>query len=82
MDSEEISEWVAMYRIMPFGEERSDLRAGIIASTTANVMRGKGGKVFSPSDFMPNFEPKKPQGLKEMLATMKAFAHAHNARMK
>ena len=82
VDSAELTEWMLVYRQDPWGGFRSDLQAGIVASTVANSMRGKGGKAFSAKDFMPKFEPPKKQGHAEMLATMKAFAHAHNARMK
>ena len=41
------------------------MRAGIIASTFANVLRGKKGKRRTPADFMP-FE--KPQRKKERSA--------------
>ena len=44
---------MAVYRMEPFGEERADLRAGIIASTIANVNRGKKGRLSKPTDFMP-----------------------------
>ena len=38
----------------PWGEERADLRAGIISATLANVNRGdKNDKVLTPLDFMP-----------------------------
>ena len=40
----------------PQGEERADLRAGIVASTVANTNRGKGKKAFEPVDFMPKFD--------------------------
>jgi hypothetical protein len=44
----------------PFGEERADLRAGIVASTVANTARDP--KVqrdpFTPQEFMPKFESK------------------------
>lgn len=52
MDSKEISEWMAYYRLEPFGEERADLRSGIIASILANVHRKKGAAAFGPEDFM------------------------------
>jgi hypothetical protein len=53
LDSYELTEWMAYEALEPFGEERADMRAGIIASTIANVNRGKGQKPFSPTDFMP-----------------------------
>lgn len=40
----------------PWGESRADLRAGIIASTIANVNRRKGKKAYKPVDFMPKFK--------------------------
>ena len=32
----EFIQWLAVYRLSPFGDERADLRAGIVASTVAN----------------------------------------------
>jgi hypothetical protein len=37
----------------PWGEYAADLRAGVIASTIANVNRSKDAPAFSPLDFMP-----------------------------
>jgi hypothetical protein len=54
--SRELSEWAAYLQIEPQGEERADLRAGIVASTIANANRKKGTKAFKPSDFMPKFD--------------------------
>lgn len=53
MSAGEFHDWLVYYAQEPFGEDRADLRAGIVASTIANVHRGKGGKAFSPRDFMP-----------------------------
>lgn len=56
----------------PFGEERADLRAGIVASVVANTARDP--KVqrdpFTPQEFMPKFESKEPteQTPEQMLA--------------
>lgn len=46
--------WLAYRRINPFGEQRGDLRSGIIASTIANCHRDPKRKPtpFRPSDFM------------------------------
>lgn len=51
-----LSEWMAFARLEPFGEERADLRAGIIAATVANVNRGKKDKPLRAQDFMPKFD--------------------------
>lgn len=55
MSARELSEWMAYDRIDPFGEERGDLRAGILASLLANINRDRKKKSdpFSPLDFMP-----------------------------
>lgn len=52
-------EWQTYATIEPFGDERADLRAGIVASTIANCLaRKKGRPAFRPADFMPLFETK------------------------
>lgn len=55
LSSEELTEWAAFYQIEPFGEYREDLRAGIVASTLANI-HAKKGHSFKPKDFMPVFQ--------------------------
>ena len=56
--SRDVAEWMAYASIEPFGEERADLRAGIIASVIANVNRDpkKRATPFTPQDFMPFVE--------------------------
>jgi len=52
-------EWQTYAAIEPFGDERADLRAGIVACTIANCLARKKGKpAFKPADFMPLFEVK------------------------
>lgn len=57
IDSVEFSDWMAYYRIEPFGERISDVRAGVIAATIANANRGKRQKPFVPADFTPWIKP-------------------------
>lgn len=45
-------EWCAYYELEPFGQERDNWHAAVIASTVANAMRGKGGRSLSVKDFM------------------------------
>ena len=52
IDSAELTEWQAYYNLEPWGEQKSDVRTGIIASTIANVNRGKNTKSFSYEDFI------------------------------
>lgn len=47
---------MAYFQFEPWGEERADLRSGIVASTIANVNRGKNTPAFKPEDFMPKYE--------------------------
>jgi len=58
MDSRELAEWMAYYRIEPFGENRADYRAGVISSVLANINKKKGSKAFKPEDFVPQFDGK------------------------
>jgi hypothetical protein len=52
----ELTEWAAFYALEPFGEERADLRAGIISATVANVNRGEKQEPLAAADFMPKFD--------------------------
>jgi hypothetical protein len=77
MSARELVSWQAYSMIEPFGEERADLRAGIIAATIANVNRKKGRKPYKPSDFMVEFakyeKPKQDLGtLVRKLSALKA----------
>ena len=65
LTTRELMNWIAFYELDPWGERRADLRAGIVASTTYNMQRGK-SKALKASDFMPDFEPQKPQTVQEM----------------
>lgn len=71
LSARQFDEWIAFYSIEPWGEERADLRAGIVASTVANVNRNpkQRSKPYSPKDFMPVYDkpPKKQQTMEEML---------------
>jgi hypothetical protein len=57
ISSLELSEWRVYARLYGLRRERADLRAGIVASTLANIHRKKGGKRFAPADFMPKDRP-------------------------
>lgn len=77
-----VHEWAAYAEIEPFGEERADLRSGIIASVIANVVKGKGGRTLTPRDFMPQFDkPVRRQTVQQMQSVFSAFAAVHNQRV-
>lgn len=71
IDSREFAEWVAEYRIEPWGEIRSDLRAGIIASSVLApyCKKGQGPR---PIDLMPNFGDKRTTRPRQSEAEMRA----------
>lgn len=58
ISSRELTEWLAYNEIEPIGEGRADLRAGIIASTMAEIHRDpkKRQKPFEAAEFMPDFD--------------------------
>lgn len=67
---------MAYYELEPFGEERADLRSGIVASTVANAHRDpkRRRKPFRPLDFMPRFDAaKRPKGVEGMLHFVEMF---------
>ena len=72
---------MALDQIDPWGEERADLRAAMIASTIANVHRDPKKKAFTFGDFMLDFDPKpKPvQSQQEMAAVMGQLTAKQNA---
>jgi len=59
ISSAELTMWRAFDTLQPIGDWRHDLGHGVVASTLANVNRGKNSESFSPRDFMPLME--KPQ---------------------
>jgi len=58
MTAEEFGLWQYEYRTRPWGEIRNDMMGGIIASTVANVNRGKDTEPFSAYDFIPKYGKK------------------------
>ena len=62
----EFQEWCLYYQVEPWGEDRADLRAGIVASTIANYagkVRADGADPALPADFMPYLDRSEPEAL-------------------
>lgn len=57
MSSIEFTYWQAFNRIDPFGEDRADLRTGIVAATVANCHRSRDSDPFAAKDFMWQYSP-------------------------
>lgn len=73
---EQFDEWSEYYKLEPFGEERADLRMGVLGSLYANAhyKRAGGGK-FQPADFALDFEgePQKPRTWQEIKSEFDLF---------
>jgi hypothetical protein len=72
---------MAYYRMDPFGEERADLRAGLIASVLVNLKKRKGDTPSRPQDFMLKFgieknEQRRPEDIYSMVRTWAQIAGA------
>ena len=63
MSGAEFAEHLADFERDPWGEQRADLRAAIVASTVVNwsgKQLKKGAEAAQPRDFMPYVEKPKP----------------------
>lgn len=76
---QELAEWEAYYRLEPWGEERADLRSGVLASLICNALRGKSGKTRKPQDFMLRFGADAESGPDALWAKLKAAFKAVDA---
>jgi hypothetical protein len=63
---------MAFYSIDPFGDQRADLRAGIVASVLNNRWRGKTEQPREPVDFMP-FREQPEQTPEEMQRQLRSI---------
>lgn len=73
ISSRELSEWMAYYRLEPFGQERDNLHAGMMAAAVYNVNRAKNQQAIGAEEFLINLQPeeeaKTPQEIFGMLRT-------------
>lgn len=82
MTAAEFTDWQRYAAAEPFGEQRADLRAGIVASAVANYagkMRREGLPPAVPTDFMP-FAPQRepePEAEPDPIAHFEALNHGH-----
>ncbi len=71
MSSREFTEWLAYDRLAPFGVERSDINAAIIAMTVARVMGGN--NLLGIEDFLPRFNA--PEDTEERMLRIAVRMH-------
>jgi hypothetical protein len=65
MGCDEYAYWLAMAELDPFGGDRGDFQAAIVAATVANSnpYRDKNARPISPADFLPAWVPKPPESV-------------------
>ncbi len=78
IDAREFGEWMAFAGLEPFGEERADLRAAIVASTVANTARDPKTQrdPFTPQEFMPKFEKETTEQTPEQMLAIVEMLNA------
>jgi hypothetical protein len=81
MPASDFMEFMLYERLEPYGDKRSDIHCGIIASTIANVNRDPKKQPYKPSDFMPKFEVQKPQTAEDLMQMMLALQTVQNAQV-
>lgn len=77
ISSHDFAEYWAMFQLEPWGLEREDYRAGIVASTVANANRDrkKHPRPYRPEDFVPHVAEREGDDDDE-LDEDEALAHA------
>lgn len=84
LTSRELLDWMAFWRLEPWGAEIESWRAGMIAATIANANRDpkRQRKPFEPSDFMPRFDglDEPEQSLEDHEAILRMWQRALEAR--
>jgi hypothetical protein len=74
MSSRELSEWMALYKLEPFGAEADFLGHAITAHTTYSVNRGKNSKKLDVKDFVPDFEKQaKPHSIDDLISKVETM---------
>ena len=69
MSSRELTEWMAYYRLEPFGDERADLRNALLCTVMVNLWSKKKAKI---QDYMLDFDkqPMTQEELRKKLMSM------------
>ncbi len=83
VSAQELTEWMAFYRLEPFGSEANYLGHAITSATVMNSQRTKKSKVFKPETFMPDFERvTEEQTTDEMIAFAEMMTAAFGGKDK
>lgn len=74
MPAAELAEWIAYYQLHPWGEEREDLRAGMIAAPLLNCWTK--GRRWKPQDWVARPKRKEPMSVENMKTVLQALAES------
>lgn len=84
--SDELTEWMAYSGLEPFGDVRSDYRAGVLAAVAvnSNPWRSRDARPATPADFFPPTDAPaaRPQSVDEMKAVMAMHRALQAAKAK
>ena len=79
----EFVEWIAFFKLRPWGEERADARAALMPFVFSNAFAGKASKPkFEDFLIMPNKQKPKRNSAEQMFAVLRAVATVQNAKTK
>jgi len=81
ISSRELSEWMALYSIEMFGQDRVELLLAQLLALTANVHRGDDDEPMSAMDFMPWWPVEQAERDVQSPEQMLALIEALNAAM-
>ena len=80
MTMSEFWDWWAYYQIQPFGEQRGDIRIGLLGDGIAQLL---GSRRSTPQSFMPTFDKEpKQQTPEQMKQIAQRFAQQYNAHKR
>jgi hypothetical protein len=77
-------EWMVYAEMEPWDQQRADWRAAMIASTMANLWRGKKGRRRKLKDFLPVFKrsPGRPRTKQQAANLMAAMAKMYGGQVQ
>ncbi len=83
ISSRELAEWMAFEQLEPFGRRAEYVGHALVASTIANVNRGKDQKPYEIEDFLPQYaEEQEDQTEEEMIAMAAMWTMAFDGKDK
>ena len=80
ISSKEMTEWIAFFKLEPFGGHADDARFARLQCLLANIHRDpKKSRVFRPNQFMPDYE-RRAKTSQELLRTVEMLNTAFGGR--